>query len=225
MADKRVLSVGVEDESLSAVSGHLEQAEYAVENAPTPRSASTMLVGVHFDLVILAHPQVGLDLQRFLAEIRHTTSESKGAKVLVLAANPGHAELQGLHERRLEILSHDQALVGDLAAKVLAGDPRMRIAAMVRLKADLPYGKSLRICQSENLSISGMLVRTNDTLPIDTKVFVDFKLPDGKDSVQTRARVVRLTGPGEIPGIALEFQDLSEETRSRLHSFLMWGAS
>lgn len=220
MAEKRILSIGVDEESLSRVSGHLEREEYALEMAPTPRSALSLLNEIPFDLVVLTHPQPNLVLGDFLTELRQKTSESKGAKLLLLAADMGHEELQQLQEHALEIISRDDALIGDLATRVLSGDPRIPIAVIVRLEADLPYGKSLRICQSENLSISGMLVRTEDTLPVDTKVVTNFAIPDGKDPIEAKAKVVRLTGPGEIPGIALHFERLKRKDRTRLQEFL-----
>ena len=220
MAKKRVLSVGVEKTSLSSVSAHLEREEYAIEMAPTPRSALTLLTDIHFDLVVLAHPQKDLMLPQFMNELHASGSQSKGAKVVLLASDANHHELQSLKVRGLEVLSRDEALIGDLATKVLAGDKRVPIMVMVRLEADLPYGKSLRICQSENLSISGMLVRTEDTFPVDTRVSTTFALPDGGDPIQAEARVVRLTGPGEIPGIALHFEKLNQKDRGRLEDYL-----
>ena len=220
MTEKRVLSVGVQKESLGTVTQHLEVGDYAVETTPTPRSALTVLGQVRFDLVIVAHPLEGLDLRAFLSQLRHASCESNTAKVLVLARSAAHEELQNLHQRGLEILSSDQAMVGDLASQVLTGDPRIPISVMVRLEAALPYGNSIRICQSENLSVSGMLVRTADTLPVDTPVVTHFSIPDGKDPIEARARVVRLTGPGEIPGIALQFLELADETQRRLAALL-----
>lgn len=221
MAEKRVLSVGVEKESLSQVSAHLEPEQYAVETAPTARSALTLLGEIHFDLVVLSHPYHDLEIRGFLNELRHRDSASQGAKVLLLAAETGHPELQDLHEHALEIISHNEPLIGDLTSKVLTGDPRAPITVMVRLAADLPYGKSLRICQSENLSVSGMLLRTEDTLPIDTSVVTSFALPNDQDPIEAKARVVRLTGPGEVPGIGLHFEDLANADRARLEQFLL----
>ena len=54
-----------------------------------------------------------------------------------------------------------------------------------------------------------MLVRTEDTLPVDTAVVTCFSLPDDQDPIEAKARVVRLTGAGEIPGIALQFLELN----------------
>lgn len=220
MPDKRVLSIGVESEALSSVSADIEPETYALERAPTAKSALTLLRDIQFDLIVLAHPQPDLVLRNFLDELRHQTSESKRAKLLVIASDAQHPELHGLRERALEIMSRDEVLIGDLATRVLGGNPRVPVSVIVHLEAELPYGRSKRICQSENLSISGMLVRTGDTLPIDTPVTTSFSLPDGQDPIEARARVVRLTGPGEIPGIALNFENLSKSTRKRIEGFL-----
>ena len=220
MLEKRVLSVGIEKKALGRLAAHLEPARYANETAPTARSALALLTEIRFDLVVLAHPQAGLELRRFLTELRRSDSESRTAKVLILAAEPLHPELHGLRERSVEIISSGETLIGDLATKVLSGDRRVPVTVMVRLEADLPYGRSKRICQSENLSLSGMLVRTEDTLPIGTSVLTRFTVPGAAEPIQAQSRVVRLTAAGEVPGIALHFEKITSKDRSRLERFL-----
>jgi CheY-like chemotaxis protein len=220
MADKRVLAVGVSKEALNTVSRELQRDSYEVEMAPTARSALSLLAEIRFDLVVVAHPQPDLHLRRFITGLRADTSASKRAKLLILATEPGHPDLHRLHERSVEIISSGDSLIGDLAKQALSGDPRVQMTVIVRLAADLPYGRSQRICQSENLSVSGMLVRSSDTLPVGTPIQVQFTLPGAESPLRLDAKVVRLTGPGEIPGIALCFESVAARQQAELERFM-----
>ena len=51
---------------------------------------------------------------------------------------------------------------------------RRAVRLMVQLDATIDDGKVARMCQTENLSKSGMLVRTRAPLPVGTKVAVQF---------------------------------------------------
>ena len=219
MTEKRVLSVGVDKDSLGGVSTELERWAYVVEAAPTPRSGLRLLREIPFDMVVLAHPQPDLDLRSFLKDLRWESSQSRKSKLLIVASDPAHAELEGLQERRVEVVS-DATVLGEVASQALTGNPRVQLNVIVKLAASLPYGTSQRICQSENLSVSGMLVRANDVLPLGTPTRVEFTLPGAKHSMRLDAKVVRLTGAGEIPGIALSFEAVSERNQELLQDFV-----
>lgn len=218
---KKVLSIGVPKSELGGVSKRLRDgSEYEVEEVPTCRSALNLLAEIPFALVVATHPRSDLEPKHFLDRLRAAESASRQAKVILVTEDPTHADLTGLRQRALEIVSRQDALLEELPSQALKGDLRVPISVMVRLAADLPYGRSIRICQSENLSVSGMLIRTEDTLPVGTAVEAEFSLPGDSETIEAEAKVVRLTAPGEIPGIALHFEKLLEHSRRRLESFL-----
>lgn len=221
MSLKKVLAVGLARDDLGGVSKRLRNDDsYDVEVAPTCRSGLNLLAEIPFDLVVVAHPRDDLEPGAFLDRVRADSSASRHAKVILVTEDPDHPDLSRLHERALEIVPRRDTLLEDLTTQALGGDPRIPVSLMVRLAADLPYGRSIRICQSENLSISGMLIRTEDTLPIGTRVQAEFNLPGQSDPIAARAKVVRLTVAGEIPGIALNFESLHKGSRQKLESFL-----
>lgn len=221
MSPKKVLSIGVARSDLGGVSKKLRNEDsYEVEAVPTCRSALNLLAEIPFDLVVIAHPRDDFEPSGFLDRLRAEPSASRDAKVILVSEDPAHPELNGLRARALEIVARRETLLEDLTTQALEGDPRVPVSLLVRLEADLPYGRSIRICQSENLSISGMLIRTEDTLPIGTSVQTEFSLPGQSDPIEAEAKVVRLTVPGEIPGIALNFEKLRRASRQKLMSFL-----
>lgn len=221
MAEKRVLAVGVGRKTLESVRETLVDSDFEVDMVPTARSALTLAFEVRFDLLVVRHPLHDLVIRNFLRGLRDTSSASRDAKVIMLAEDTGDHELRGLRETALEIVSRTEALLGDLTSKALGGAPRKHVNMMVRLEVAFPYGRSIRICQSENLSQSGMLVRTEDTAPVGTVVEASFSLPGtGGDPIETCGRVVRETMPGEIPGIAVHFESFAGNSEERLKRFL-----
>ena len=104
---------------------------------------------------------------------------------------------------------------------------------MVQLDATIDDGKVARMCQTENLSKSGMLVRTRAPLPVGTKVEIQFlfrsdpalsteELPGGYAFVEGEALVVRHTEPNKeaTEGMGLQFLELKEHGRNLLGKFL-----
>ncbi|MDX1643419.1 MAG: PilZ domain-containing protein [Thermoanaerobaculia bacterium] len=110
---------------------------------------------------------------------------------------------------------------------------RTSVRLLVQLDATIDDGEVARMCRTENLSKSGMLVRTRAPLPVGTDVAVQFlfpgdpavaeaDLPGGYAFVEGRARVVRHTDPSREPvtGMALHFMNLEEHGKRLLHKFL-----
>ncbi len=110
---------------------------------------------------------------------------------------------------------------------------RSSVRLLVQLDATIDDGEVARMCQTENLSKSGMLVRTRAPLPVGTDVAVQFlfpgdpavseaDLPGGYAFVEGRARVVRHTDPQREPvvGMGLHFLNLEEHGKRLLHRFL-----
>lgn len=110
---------------------------------------------------------------------------------------------------------------------------RSDVRVMVQLDATVDDGKVARMYQTQNLSRSGMLLRTRQPLPVGTRVSIQFlfpgdpiltaaKLPGGYGFVEGRARVVRHTHPvrEKVKGMALQFQTLEDRGRKLLAEFL-----
>jgi c-di-GMP-binding flagellar brake protein YcgR len=114
-----------------------------------------------------------------------------------------------------------------------APNSRSAVRVMVQLDATIDDGKLARMYQTQNLSNSGMLLRTGKPLPVGTEVDVQFlfpggpvlskgDLPGGYGFVEGRAVVVRHTHPfkEKIRGMGLHFIGLEERGRQMLAEFL-----
>jgi c-di-GMP-binding flagellar brake protein YcgR len=73
------------------------------------------------------------------------------------------------------------------------------------------------IGRTHNVSTSGLLILSRDTLPPETEVTVRFHLPPGGHFVETQARVMRAK-PGVYMGV--QFLELAERHRQVLEQFI-----
>jgi len=114
-----------------------------------------------------------------------------------------------------------------------APDRRSSVRVMVQLDATVDDGELARMYQTQNLSRSGMLLRTHKPLPVGTRVAVQFLFPGdpvlskvaqpgGYGFVEGKAVVVRHTHPVKevIDGMALHFLELESRGKARLGEFL-----
>ncbi|HEU5056434.1 MAG TPA: response regulator [Kofleriaceae bacterium] len=79
---------------------------------------------------------------------------------------------------------------------------------------------------SEDLSVRGMFVRTDELLAVGAPVDLDIRLPDGGGALRAAARVVHLLTPaaaralGRRPGMGVEFLELEGDGHQRLIAHL-----
>jgi c-di-GMP-binding flagellar brake protein YcgR len=110
---------------------------------------------------------------------------------------------------------------------------RSAVRVMVQLDATVDDGQMARMYQTQNLSQTGMLLRTRQPLPVGTDVAVQFlfpgdpmlsrtSLPGGYGFIEGKARVVRHTHPAKerVRGMALQFEELERSGTERLSLFL-----
>ena len=70
---------------------------------------------------------------------------------------------------------------------------------------------------SENISISGLLVRCDDPFPQDSEISVSFMLPDSSSTILLRARVAHVV-PGLFMGV--EFMEVPAEARGSIDQYV-----
>ena len=72
---------------------------------------------------------------------------------------------------------------------------------------------------THNINEGGMFIETENPPELDSVVHLQFALPGEMEPVKTSARVVRVApaGSAELPGMAVEFEKMDAETRSRIN--------
>ena len=93
---------------------------------------------------------------------------------------------------------------------------------MLRLEVQLGAGKMLRMCQTANISASGMLVKLHDPVPVGSEVWLAINLPSVADPIHAKAEVARQTDPDResVRGSGLRFVEFEGEGRTTLTEHL-----
>ena len=89
----------------------------------------------------------------------------------------------------------------------------------VPLKASIQCrsGKSVVEALAENISINGLLVRSNKPFPQDTEISLSFTLPGSSRRIESQARVAHVV-PDAFMG--LELLNLTAESRAEIERFV-----
>ena len=74
---------------------------------------------------------------------------------------------------------------------------------------------------TRNINEGGMFIETDNPVPLDTVVNVQFQLPGRHDPIRASGRVVRVGGDlGEPNGMAIEFEELDPEACQRINELV-----
>lgn len=87
------------------------------------------------------------------------------------------------------------------------------VAAHVRMD------NRIAMCRVEDISESGVFIRTDESLPLGLAVSVDLARPGLKKALRLTGKVVRRTSQGKV-GIGVHFDTPDSETRARLVQLL-----
>jgi hypothetical protein len=224
VSQRRVLVAGVDDIGFGKLRDALARYPLLVERIPRAASALELVGEVPFHLLVLGYPLADVELGDFLAALRRPGAPSSAAPVVLLAAPPERREAERFRDRGVAAVVGADVEARQLHRAVLSAlgvPPRIEVRLLVRLEARLEDGQSTVLCQTENLSRSGMLVRSDRRYPRGTAVGFELALPEGQP-VRGQAEVVRQTDPQREPlrGLGLRFRSLDGDGGRRLGAYI-----
>jgi uncharacterized protein (TIGR02266 family) len=164
-------------------------------------------------------------LDELLAVLRGEDSPCRRTAVILTAPPSRVGELapflQASYTRALSQDASDHELQQEVMA-LLRVAPRRAVRVTVRLQVLLADGRTELMSQTENVSASGVLVRTTKPYPVETPVRFDLYLPEAMTPVSGKGLVARLsTNAGrKVTGIGVKFLEFSNGGDVRLRDFL-----
>ena len=223
---KRVLVVGSGSTRLAASAPALERQGLAVDRMSSPQGALELARHVRFHLALLDYPPSGIAVRDL-------------AQGLVDAGLPDHrtfvvlvASAETIEEARAHVGNAVDAVLSAEAPteesarvlyQLLGAPPRVGVRVSVRLEVNLEDGPSLVLRQTEDLSVTGMLVRAPRALPAGTELSFQLDLPGARTCIEGRAQVVRhvLDADGRtVRATGMRFVSFKGDDDARLRSFV-----
>ncbi len=223
---RHVLVVGADDTAVERIAPMLRRAEFEVHTVQASSFVLDLVLGTAFELLIATYPMSGeLTIDEFIAAIRHEGSNCRNAGVL-LVAEPGHlddaASWIDRGVNRVIGTEWADARVWQAVGDLLNVAPRVALRALVQIELGAGSGQEAELLRTENISISGMLLRGGQALGPGARFDFTLGVPGEGTPIRGSAEVVRrhpTTGNDES-AFGVRFIGFSGDGRERLERYL-----
>ncbi len=223
---RNVLVIGVSPEEFGRVAPFLGRNAFDVDRFPSGSGALELTAYVSIEVLMVRYPLPDMDLGVFLQAVRQPASKCLTSPILILADATASAEAKVYIGRGANRVLHVEQAEDELQATVsslLAVAPRKDARFLARMEIKIGGAKDMILCQTENLSASGMLIRTERRYDKGTKIEFEFSLPDDARPIVGVAEVVRHTmvGRDQVGGIGVCFLSFSGDSQRRFETFVI----
>jgi uncharacterized protein (TIGR02266 family) len=227
MADEKrsVLLIGVADAQAESIREILARADVFAERITEPTEALELARQLPFDAAIIGYPLLHGDLNLLLRGVRQSSSPSRHAAVLLLAPESSIAaarEYVGKGVNRVVRTDEPEQILHGAVAELLGVAPRIPLRVPLRLEATLDKGVWRSLCQTENVSATGMLVRTPQAFPEGTRLRFELTLPNDIAPLRGQGVVVRQADylRERVRGVGVRLMSFDEKGQRRYQSYV-----
>jgi DNA-binding NarL/FixJ family response regulator len=222
---RSTLVVGLDEETFNEVASVLSAAKFYADYGETAAAALESIAFLPFDAIIIAHPLADMPMADFLAAVRRKDSPCRQAAVVLLARQGTLNEAEeflGKGANRVLPVEDFAEQLPHVLFRLLEVPPRFAMRATSRLKVQLSWGTTQTICQTENISAHGMLIKTDHTYPIGTQMSFELSMPGDNNPVRGFAVVVRHTMERRerVTGVAVRFSSFDSDDKKRFEGLL-----
>jgi uncharacterized protein (TIGR02266 family) len=192
----RVLVVGLERSHYDQLLPLLSRAHVNVERLAAAEGAVQLSKQLKWDLLIVRYPLPDMSIGSFMQSVHEPGSKSDATPILVIADDNRLAEIGGMLPggvKQVVSVNQPQKIVAEVGARLKLA-PRAEVRLAVKIDVKL-VGVPALMCQSENLSEHGLLVKTETRYPIGTRASFELSLPGERNPVQGEAEIMRHTEP------------------------------
>lgn len=223
---KRILCVALRRELVDGLAGSLKGNGFEVDYVFRGTSALLLSGDVSFDLLIVEPPLPDMALEVFVEGLQAADSASAAADLMLMGSEEslGARARPGRPMEARYGLSHTEYTRSEL--KAIAGDvlgvaPRAEARGAVKLRLMAPSNVKSRDGESENVSRTGMFIKTDTLPPVGSVVALEWSPPGAEGVVRVEAEVVRHSAEAEpAHGVGVRFLGIDSESAKLLEGFL-----
>ncbi len=222
---RNVLVIGVSPVEFGRVAPFLGRDAFDVDRFPSGTGALELTAYVSIEVLLVRYPLPDMDLGVFLQAVRQPDSKCQRSPILLLAhgdeAKEAGAYIGRGANRVLHLEDAEEELQGRVS-ELLDVAPRKGARFLARMEIKLGGAKDMILCQTENLSSSGMLIKTERRYDKGTKIDFEFSLPDDPRPIVGVAEVMRHTmvGRDKVGGIGVRFLSFGGDSQRRFETYL-----
>jgi CheY-like chemotaxis protein len=221
---KRVLGAISDHSVIEALDPLLSRATVEFSQVANGEACVVLASTSPYDLILAQLPLMDMSAPQLLTSLRAYGSPSLEARILLLASSGQAQAAEALRYRGIDkvALSASMDEFRNSVAKALGIALRSSTRVLVNLHVDLGDSLSTQVYETENLSRTGMLVRTAHPLAVGTEFEFDICLAAPESVLQGTGYVVRHTVPDResVHGMGVEFSDLARSSADDLDLFV-----
>lgn len=221
MEKQKIVAVGGDGKLLEQLEDLFNESAVDVQVVDDPRRALSLIATFPLELVLVEHPLPDGSLPGFVAEISERATGDP--KIVVLADEDALAGLLDAVGDRWPVIGYgDPRTFRSRVAAHLRQWPRRPHRLMVRIEVKVGAAGGSRLAQTENISESGVLIRTKDKAPIGSKVDLEFSFPEEPGPIRVSGEVVRHAKgqDQQVEGMGITFTQLTMEAAEKLTEYL-----
>jgi len=222
---REILITGLGEELAGPLSLALEAQGYAVRAERWEDAVLDFVERIPFAAIVSAYPLPGAGFGILLSAIRSRASASRRCGMLLLVPRSRLEAARSLIGRGINrVLCQDESLGTILTAleDLTKVAPRVPLVAPARIALEFAGEPITALCQTENLSISGMLIRGCINCRPGMQIAFQLRLAGEEDPVEGLAEVTRKSDPERegMRGFGARFLELRGDDRNRLQQWL-----
>jgi len=219
----KVLLAGLGRGPFAALAPVLDRQNLDVVRVATPEAAIEYASVQRVDLVVFDAEPSEMRLDEIVPVFRAKASASPRSFVLVMAKRGSELDaraLVGEGINRVMFLDDPQELIEKQVVDLLGIVPRAAVRFAIRLSTSLDDGVEVFFGLTENVSLSGMLVKTPAIIAPGQQVAYELLYDAREEAISGDADIVRHTVSEGFDGVGLRFRSSKNEGRERLAAIL-----
>lgn len=222
---RNVLAVGLSSEEFRRIVPFLSRQSFEVDRFPSALGAVELVSNIGFEVLLVRYPLPDMELAPFLERVREDRSPCKRSSLLLLHPSERSQEAAtyvGRGANRAIPLEATPSEIQENISSVLNVAPRKAARFLARFQVTLGGTNDMLLCQTENLSTTGMLIRTDRRYDRGTQIEFEFSVEGDHRPIRGVAEVVRQTliGREDMRGIGMRFLSFDSDSQRRLERFL-----
>ena len=193
--------------------------EHEVLRASTGKEAIEKVASAEPNLIILDDRLMDMDAAAAVQAIRELP-QGRHASILLLGGEFGGKAPEGVnHVLPKPVIGQD---FNEACKRLLSIEARKEARLLVYVQVQGYLQSSLFLCNSINLSASGILILTARKLRMGDAVQLQITLPREKEKVRVTGKVVReaVEVESRLNAYGVAFQDVGPEDRDRIRTFV-----
>lgn len=176
-------------------------------------------------VLVLWLPGDGIDIEDVLPVIRSANSPCSRSILILLTSESRLVDCQPYLRMGVNALLPDSASPEDLDAEIarqMQAARRVDARLIVKLRVSLPTAPQSVICQTVNLSATGMFLASTAQPPVGTGIAFEMPLPGWPLPIAGEASVVRhsTVGRDRLRGLGVEFKSFRQDGQELLRKFI-----